>query len=385
MNHRQLITPIAIVSVAGMLIGACSGPGSAGSAGSATSAGSPASPAGTPMASDAPSTQAGASSTAPATASPPPATPKPATATVRLALDWTPNTNHTGFYVSQADGAYADQAIDLKVIPYATTSPEILVSSGAAECGISTQEGATFAIAAGAKERSVMAILAHTATEIAARDDGSVTRPKDLDGKLYAGFGLPQEVPELQAVIKHDGGTGKFKVATLDTAAYEALYDGKADFTITFTAWEALEAQERGIKLKTFAFTDYGLPDSYAVVLVCNDAWLTAHPDVARRFLAATVAGFEQAAADPDGSAAKLIAANPGVFDANTALPLDSARYLAEHQLYGTPGTVGRQTASTWASYSGFLFDTGLLAGPDGKPLAARPDFGTYFTNDYLP
>jgi ABC-type nitrate/sulfonate/bicarbonate transport system substrate-binding protein len=304
---------------------------------------------------------------------------------VRLALDWTPNTNHTGFYVARQDGAYAAAAIDLQILPYASTSPEILVSSGAAECGISTQEGATFAIAAGAKERSVMAILAHTATEIAVRDDGSVTRPRDLDGKLYAGFGLPQEVPELQAVIKADGGTGKFKVATLDTAAYEALYHGKADFTITFSAWEGIEARERGIKLKTFAFTDYGLPDSYAVVVVCNDAWLAANGDAARRFLAATVAGFETAATDPDGAAAKLISANPGVFDANPALPLDSARYLAERKLYGTPGAIGRQTAERWNALSGFLFDTGLLAGPDGKPLANRPDFGTYFTNDYLP
>ena len=312
-------------------------------------------------------------------------TARPATATVRLALDWTPNTNHIGFYVAQQDGAYAAQAIALQVLPYASTSPEILVSSGAAECGISTQEGATFAIAAGAKERSVLAILAHTATEIAVRDDGSITRPKDLDGKLYAGFGLPQEVPELQAVIKADGGTGKFKVATLDTAAYEALYNGKADFTITFTAWEGIEARERGVKLKTFAFTDYGVPDSYAVVLVCNDAWLTANGAVARRFLAATVAGFESAAVDPAGAAAELIAANPGVFDANPALPLESAHYLAEQKLFGAPGAIGRQTATEWDALSGFLFDTGLLAGPDGKPLVAKPDFGTYFTNDFLP
>jgi len=287
--------------------------------------------------------------------------------------------------VAQQDGAYADQAIDLQFLPYASTSPEILVSSGAAECGISTQEGATFAIAAGAKERSVMAILAHTATDIAVRDDGTITRPRDLDGKLYAGFGLPQEVPELKAVIQADGGTGTFKVATLDTAAYEALYSGKADFTITFTAWEGIEAQERGVKLKTFAFTDYGLPDSYAVVLVCNNDWLAAHGDVARRFLAATVGGFEEAAADPDGAAAKLIAANPGVFDANLALPLDSARYLTENRLYGPTGSIGHQTAAQWDGLSGFLYGTGLMAGPDGKPLASRPDFSTYFSNDFLP
>ena len=127
------------------------------------------------------------------------------------------------------------------------------------------------------------------------------------------------------------------------------------------------------------------MPDSYAVVLVCNDDWLTNHGDVARRFLAATVDGFEQAATDQDGAAAKLIAQNPGVFDANTALPLDSARFLAEQGLYGTPGAVGRQTDEQWQRFSGFVFDTGLLAGPDGKPLATRPDFSTYLSNDYLP
>ncbi|MEO8228336.1 MAG: ABC transporter substrate-binding protein [Chloroflexota bacterium] len=354
---------LAALAVGALLASACSGQG----------AGSPTSPGSVP-----PTTAASQSNG-------PSATPVPEIVTVRLALDWTPNTNHIGFYVAQHDGRYADHAIDLKFLPYASTSPEILVSSGAAECGISTQEGATFAIAAGAKERSVMAILAHTATEIAVRDDGSVNRPRDLDGKLYAGFGLPQEVPELQAVIKADGGTGKFKVATLDTAAYEALYNGKADFTIVFSAWEGIEARQRGVKLKTFAFTDHGVPDSYAVVLVCNDAWLAANGDATRRFLAATVAGFEAAAVDPDGAAARLIAANPGVFDANPALPLDSARYLAQGMLYGTRDALGRQTAERWDAFSGFLFETGLMAGPDGKPLANRPDFGAYFTNDYLP
>ena len=355
---------LAALVVSAVLASACSGQGAGGSSATAgiTPAASP-----------------------PASAAGPSGTYVPDTVTVRLALDWTPNTNHIGFYVARQDGLYADRAIDLKIVPYASTSPEILVSSGAAECGISTQEGATFAIAAGAKERSVMAILAHTATEIAVRDDGSITRPRDLDGKLYAGFGLPQEVPELQAVIKADGGTGKFKVATLDTAAYEALYAGKADFTIVFSAWEGIEARERGVKLKTFAFTDYGVPDSYAVVLVCNDAWLAANGDAARRFLAATVAGYEAAAVDPDGAAAKLIAANPGVFDANPALPLESARYLAARKLYGAQGAIGRQTAEQWNAFSGFLFDTALLVGPDGKPLASRPDFAGYFSSDYLP
>jgi ABC-type nitrate/sulfonate/bicarbonate transport system substrate-binding protein len=325
-----------------------------------------------------------ASSSSPTSA--PSATLKPPTAIVTLALDWTPNTNHTGFYVAQYSGWYAGQAIDLQFIPYASASAETLVGAGQADCGISTEEGATFAIAAGAKEQSVMAILQHTASEIAVLASGPITRPRDLDGKVYAGFGSPQEEPLLRSVIRADGGKGVFTTVTLDTAAYEALYAGKADAAITFSAWEAIEAQERGIALRTFAFTDYGLPDSYAVVLICNNAWLAAHGDVARRFLAATVRGFELAATDPTTAATELIAANPGVFDSNLALPKDSASYLAAQKLYvNAAGVVGQETSQQWDAYSGYLYDQGVLAGPDGKLLKTRPDFSTYFTNAYLP
>ena len=42
--------------------------------------------------------------------------PSATTGTVRLALDWTPNTNHTGFYVAQANGWYADAGVDLEIL-----------------------------------------------------------------------------------------------------------------------------------------------------------------------------------------------------------------------------------------------------------------------------
>ena len=38
--------------------------------------------------------------------------------TVRFALDWTPNTNHTGIYVAAAKGWYRDAGVDLQILPY---------------------------------------------------------------------------------------------------------------------------------------------------------------------------------------------------------------------------------------------------------------------------
>ena len=317
-----------------------------------------------------------------ASASATPATP----ATIRLALDWTPNTDHTGFYVAKHEGWYTDAAIDLKVLPYSGTAAETLIGAHQAECGISFQDALTFAVATGIKATSVMAILQRNASQIAVLADSGIDRPRQLDGKTYGGFGYPNELPTLKFVIKHDGGKGTFKDVIIDSAAYEALYAKRVDFTIPFTAWEGVEAKLRGIDLRYFAFTDYGFPDFYQVVLACDSEWLATQPDAARRFVAATVRGFEMAATDPDGAAAILVQENAGVFEANPALPKASAEFLASGGYYTDPaGKVGPQTLERWQGYSGFLYDQGLLVDADWKPLTTPPDYGSLFSNDYLP
>jgi ABC-type nitrate/sulfonate/bicarbonate transport system substrate-binding protein len=306
-------------------------------------------------------------------------------ATVRLALDWTPNTDHTGFFVARAKGWYRDAAIDLQILPYATATPETLIAAHQAECGISFQDSMTFAVAAGGDMVSVAAILQKTASAIGVLADGPIQRPRDLDGKTYAGFGYPNEDPTLKFVIKADGGKGEFKTATLDAAAYEALYNHKADFTIPFTAWEGVEATQRGIKLRYFQFADYGFPEYYQVVLACDRQWLQKDPDAAKRFVAATVKGFQFAADNADEAAAILVSENPGVFDANKDLPKASQEFLDQgHYLVDANGVFGTQTLERWTAYSKFLYEQGLLVGIDKKPLAAPLDYGTLFTNDFL-
>ena len=310
----------------------------------------------------------------------------PPTATVRLALDWTPNTDHTGFYVGRSKGLYAAAGIDLQVLPYGSTTPETLLAAHQAECGISFQDSLTFAVAAGADIVSVAAILQRSASAIAVLANGPISRPRQLDGKVYAGFGYPNEVPTLKSVIKADGGKGDFTVATLNGAAYEALYNKQADFTIPFTAWEGVEAKERGIALRYFQFSDYGFPEFYQVVLACDRQWLEKDPDAARRFVAATVQGFDFAAKEPDAAAAILIAENPGVFDANKKLPQESQHFLVDNgYLLDANGKFGTQTLERWQGYSGFLYDQGLLVDAAGKPLAAPLDYGSLFTDDFLP
>src|SRR6185369_8112879 len=306
----KILRALAVAALAASLVAGCSG-------------GGPTTPPPGPTGS------AAASARSSAPSAPPSSTPVANPATVRLALDWTPNTDHTAFFVADHEGWYADAGIRLQILPYATATPETLMAAHQAECGISFQDSLTFAAAAGADIVSVAAILQKTASAIGVLASGPLQRPRDLDGKTYAGFGYPNEVPTLKAVIQADGGRGDFTVATLDAAAYEALYQNKADFTIPFTAWEGVEATLRKIDLRYFQFSDYGFPEFYQVVIACDRQWLDKNPDAARRFVAATVRGLQLSNDQPDAAAEMLVAENPGAFDANPDLPKASQEFLA--------------------------------------------------------
>ena len=303
---------------------------------------------------------------------------------VRLALDWTPNTNHTGFFVADRMGWYREAGIELDVLPYSGTAAETLIGAGQADFGIAFQDSLVFARASGLPVVSTMAILQHIATEIAVKADRrDIQTPKDLDGKIYAGFGLPYEEPTLQQVIRNAGGTGRFQVVTLKTAAYEALYNGAADFTVPFVTWEGIEADLHKQALRTFRYTDFGFPDFYQVVLAGNEEWIARRGDVARRFIRATVRGYEFAAKQPIEAGQHLMQANPGAFTVPELVDR-SAKMLADRYYLDSAGKFGTQTIERWTAYSRFLYGTGTLVDAKGKKLTAEPNWATYFTNDLL-
>jgi ABC-type nitrate/sulfonate/bicarbonate transport system substrate-binding protein len=310
--------------------------------------------------------------------------PKP-TETVTVALGWTPNTDYTGVYVADQLGYYAKAGIKLKIIPYASTAPETLISAGRADLGFSYQAGVAYARAAGQDVVGVFSPNAKNTYAIGVKaDNAKVASPKDLSGKTYAGFGTPDEGPELSYVIKHDGGSGKFRNVTLNTSAYDAVYNGKADFTIPVTTWEGIEAKLVGKPLKYFSFEDYGFPTQYASLLASSDKWLQGHPDLARAFLAATQKGYEHSAAHPDEGAQILVKANPSVLK-NPKLVTESEELLAKEYRKDAQGRIGYQDAQVWADYGGFLYKNGLLVDGKGKKLTTEPDWATYYSNDYLP
>ncbi|MBF0663598.1 MAG: ABC transporter substrate-binding protein [Rhodococcus sp.] len=304
--------------------------------------------------------------------------------TIRFALDWTPNTNHTGLYVAIREGLFEQAGLDVEILPYSNTTPDLLIDAGAAEFGISTHSQATFSRAAGSDTVTVLAPLQHRATAIGVRADrADLQSPRDLDGLTYAGFGDPGDNETLSQVIRNDGGTGEFTSVVLGTSAYEAVYSGTADFTVSYVAWEGLEAQHRGLPMRYFAHSDYGFPDAYSIVVDGNETWMSEHPDSARAFIQALQQGYRIAADDPQRGAQHLIDADPGLFT-DESLVFESQQMLSADYMRDDSGQVGTLDLERWSGYSRFLFEAGLLAGADGATLTEEPDWSAYFTDAYL-
>ncbi len=310
--------------------------------------------------------------------------------TVSLALDYTPNTNHTGIYVAQQKGWYEQQGLNLDILPYSqTAAPEALVAAGKADFAISYEESVTTARVSGQDLVSIAAIIQHNTSGLAVRADSGITRPAQLAGKVYGSFGYPFEPYVISTVINCDGGNVtpqqiKEKSPVLSDDGLASLKTQKVDYVWIYFGWEGIEFQRDGLKFNYFPISDYCVPDYYTPVLITTEKFIHDHADLVRKFLAATSQGYNYAIDNPADAANLLISAvPPGTFD-DTGLVMASQEYLSKQYALDAPKW-GYQTPQKWHDFPHFLFQTGNLTDANGNPVSTEPDESQFFTNEFLP
>ena len=123
--------------------------------------------------------------------------------TVTVALDWTLNTNHIGLIVARDRGLYAQAGLEVEILPFSDTSSAALLAGGVADFGYLTALGFMSARAGGADVTALWATMQReTGRLVYNSDNTAITRPADLSGKTYAGFGSAWEA----ALMLRDGG-----------------------------------------------------------------------------------------------------------------------------------------------------------------------------------
>lgn len=304
---------------------------------------------------------------------------------LKVALDWTPNTNHIGLYVAQAQGWFEEAGLDVEILPYTDTSSGTLVATGVAEFGILSAIGFYSQRAAGADLTVVKAVVQHETGRLVfngARED--IQRPSDLDGMTYAGFGSAWENALISYIIRNDGGDGNFDTVTLGTSAYEALANGSVDFTLEVSTWEGVNSELLDRPQRFFRYADYGVPDQHTTFLGANSVWLAANPETATAFVQAAQRGYAYANANPEAAANMLIEGANGMLT-NPELVKASMSALVDGGFLKDPReAVGLIDREMMGNMTSFLFEAGILRDSNGDVLTERPDVSGWFTNEHL-
>ena len=281
---------------------------------------------------------------------------------INLALDWTPNINHIGFFVAQNQGFFKEYDLDVNLISpsednYALT-PAKKVELGKADLALCPTESL---ISYRTKENSfpllgIAAIFQEDLSAIAVRKDSHINSPKDLDGKVYASYEAKYEDAIVKEMVKNDGGKGDLKISYPEKLGiWDRLIEGNADSTWIFMNWEGVVAEKMKYEFNYFKMSDHDIPYSYSPVISGSREKIDLEPDLYAKFLQASKKGFLWSKENPQEAIAILknhLAENDADIDLMKCLNY-SAPHLGNEDSWGKMDLDSVQTFLDWLRSKG--------------------------------
>ena len=280
---------------------------------------------------------------------------------VTVVLDWTPNTNHTGLYVAQEKGYFAEQGLEVAIVQPPEDGAASLVASKKADFGISFQD---YLVPAFATDNplpitAVAALVNHNTSGLLSLSEKNIRSPKDLVGHTYATWDLPIEQAIIKNVVEADGGDFN-QVTMIPSTVLDVVgsLQTTSDSVWVFYAWDGIGASVKGLDTHYIAFRDLNpVFDYYSPVLIANNDVLTNKPELAKRFLTAVKKGYEFAVEQPEESAKILVAAAP---ELDAELVQASQAYLSKEYIADAPRW-GYIDAERWNDFYDWLYVEGLI------------------------
>ena len=304
---------------------------------------------------------------------------KPAPATVKIALDYTANVNYLGIYVALSKGYFAAERINPVILPYANASAEQLIQAGQTDLGISYPPDVIINNSKGLKYRAVGALVTDNTTALAVLASSKYTRPAQLNGKLYGGFGIASDPPLVTAILRADGVRKPvFRQVISYANVITALAAHRIDYTAVFGGIDDVTAALQGIKLRTFPYNRYlGAAGNYPnAVYVASDRDIASRGPILARALKALAEGYAYATRHPAAAEQILIRDNATALRNATKIVVATGNATAPHFL----DHAGAWGPESDADYAGL---EKILAG--AHVIKRSPSMSELYTNALLP
>ena len=295
---------------------------------------------------------------------------------IRIVLDWTPNTNHTGLFVAKDLGYFKEEGIDVEIVQPPEGSTTALIGAGGAEFGISFQDtlAKSFSSDAPVPVTAVAAIINHNTSGIISLKEKGIDSPKKLEGKRYATWDDEIEKAILKKMVTDDNGNfNNVKMIPNTVTDVVTALRTNIDAVWVYYAWDGVATKLAGLKTNFLKFVDYGPElDFYSPVIIANNDYLKKNPNEAKKVLKAIKKGYEYSIQNPEKAAKILVKNSPEI---NPKLALASQEWLVS-QYKGNAKKWGEIDKNRWDLFYSWLYKNKLIK----KQIPS----GFGFSNEYL-
>ena len=306
----------------------------------------------------------------------PAAAQAPAAKSMKLTLNFLAGGPQAGFMYAKALGLYDKAGINLTIEEgrgSGTTAQ--LVATGQTDVGFADAPAAMQLRAKNAPVKIIAPILQTNGFAIITLEDSGIRKPGDLVGKRVAVQAGTAQTTLLNAILSANNiDPAKFNAINIDPAAFVgALLEKKVDAILGGADFQSVQLRDRGQKVVDIMYRDVGVP-TVGLSIIARDDKIAADPDLYRKFVAASLEGWEAARKNPTAAAEAVIKQFPTATKEQIQKQLE-----VDLKLVCAPGatSLGRVPDQNWQTT--YTLMTKYLELPTTKPVT------DYYSNDFLP
>jgi NitT/TauT family transport system substrate-binding protein len=283
---------------------------------------------------------------------------------------------NAGYELAVEKGFYRDVGLDVTIEPgNGSQITAQLVAAGKADIAFADASPVMKLISQGAKMKVLATILQGNPNQVTALKKTGLKSVADIKGRSVAMPNGGSQVAMFPLVLAANGlkETDIKMVNMPPDSMVPSLLQGTVDVILGSVDAYGPQLKSMNVETDNFLFIDSGAP-TVSTSIIASDAFLAAHPDQAKAFVAASLKGWYAALDDQPAAIAAMKKIFPDANDKLAPGQIDATKFL---MCVNRAKFVGKATPEQWNDTVKIFAAIGVL--PADVPATK------YYTYDYLP